>query len=240
MSHDPFETDPVLVRAAGYPYDITAHSFTFVHGAEAAFDPALREGRRPVIGYGSNQSPQRLRQKYGTDHEPIPVQRAWLSDHDVVYSAHFSSYGSLPAALRHVPGTRVAVAVNWLSDAELEIMHPTEIDSYDFAHLDNLDLHLDDGSVLKRAFAYLSFRGHVGDGVQPFSLQEVASENRQYPVLGQREALSLMRDRIAPNDDLANFVRAHISDSKLRDTRVVELERMALPVAHADHDIVEI
>lgn len=238
MSNDPFETDPVLIRAAGYPYDITEHSFTFIGGAEAPFDPALTDGRRPVIGYGSNQSPLRLRQKYGADHEPIPVQRAWLSDHDVVYSAHFSSYGSLPAALRHVPGTRVAVAVNWLSDAELEIMHPTELDSYDFARLDNLELQLDGGVVLKQAYAYLSFRGHVGDSGQPFALGEVATENRKFPALGQREALSLMRDRIAPNDDLADFVRAHISDSGLRNARVMELKRAALPVAHADHEVV--
>lgn len=239
MSNDPFETDPVLIRAAGYPYDITEHSFTFIGGAEAPFDPVLREGRRPVIGYGSNQSPLRLRQKYGTDHEPIPVQRAWLSDHDVVYSAHFSSYGSLPAALRHVPGTRVAVAVNWLSDAELEIMHPTEIDSYDFAHLDNLELQLDGGDVLERAYAYLSFRGHVADAGRPLALREVASENRQFPALGQRDALSLMRDRIAPGDDLADFVRAHISDAALRNDRGAELERAALPVVHADHEVVE-
>lgn len=240
MNNDPFETDPVLIRAVGYPYDITAHSFTFIAGAEAPFDPALRAGRRPVIGYGSNQSPLRLRQKYGTDHQPIPVQRAWLSDHDVVYSAHFSSYGSLPAALRHVPETRVAVAVNWLSDAELEIMHPTEIDSYDFAHLDNLNLELDDGSRLDRAYAYLSFRGHVGDGSQPFALREVASEGRTYTAYGQCEALAMMRDWLAPGDDLAGFVRAHIADAELRKARVAQLEQAALPVVHADHDIVDV
>ena len=121
MTQDPFQTDPVLQRAAGYPYDITETSFTFVGGAAAPFDPTLTEGRYPVIGYGSNQSPQRLRQKYGTDHSPIPVQRGRLADHDVVYSAHFSSYGSLPAALRQVDGTAVSVAVNWLDDAQLPL-----------------------------------------------------------------------------------------------------------------------
>ena len=239
MSNNPFETDPVLIRAVGYPYDITAHSFTFLDGAEAPFDPALREGRRPVIGYGSNQSPLRLRQKYGTRHDPIPVQRAWLSDHDVVYSAHFSSYGSLPAALRHVPGTRVADAVNWLSDAELEIMHPTEVDSYDFARLKGVELRLDDDQVLDRAFVYLSFRGHVGDGEQPFALRAVGAENRRLPELGQFEALSLMRDRLAPGHDLALFVRSHIEDAPLRETRGGEMERAALPVVHINHDIVE-
>ena len=85
MAENPFETDPVLQRAAGYPYDITQTSFTFVDGEAAPFDPALTRGRYPVIGYGSNQSPQRLRQKYGAIHLPIPVQRGRLADHDVVH-----------------------------------------------------------------------------------------------------------------------------------------------------------
>lgn len=240
MNEDPFLADPLLANAVGYPYDITRHSFTFVAGQEAPFDARLTEGRRPVVGYGSNQSPLRLRQKYGTDHAPIPVQRAWLADHDVVFSAHFSSYGSLPAALRHVPGTRVAVAVNWLSDVELAVMHPTEIDNYHFAHMRGLELELDDGRVLNTAFAYLSFRGHVGDGARPFALREIAAENRQFPELDQRGALSLMRDRMAPGEDLAAFVRAHIDNADLRAARIRDLERSAVAVAHASHDKLDV
>jgi len=239
MNADPFKTDPVLANAAGYPYDITEHSFTFVAGDEAPFDVRLTGGRRPVIGYGSNQSPLRLRQKYGTNHAPIPVQRAWLADHDVVYSAHFSSYGSLPAALRHVPGTRVAVAVNWLSDIDLAVMHPTEVDSYHFARLEGLSLELDDGRILETAFAYLSFRGHVGDGEKPFALREVKAENRQTPELTQLEALRLMRDRLSPDVDLHDFVRAHIDDAEVRARRIDALGRSALAVAHASHDVLE-
>lgn len=238
MTDDAFQSDPVLANAAGYPYDITAHSFTFVAGTEAPFDPRLTEGRKPVIGYGSNQSPLRLRQKYGTDHAPIPVQRGWLADHDVVFSAHFSSYGSLPAALRHVPGTRVAVAVNWLSDIELAVMHPTEIDNYHFAELVGLDLKLDGGVRLEHAFAYLTFRGHMGEGDQPFALKEISAEGRRLPALNQLEALTLMRDRLAPEDDLADFVRAHIHDADLRAARIAHLERAAVPVAHASHKVV--
>lgn len=240
MTGDEFDTDPALVRAAGYPYDITEHSFTFMAGEAVPFDPVRREGRRPVIGYGSNQSPIRLRQKYGTDHAPIPVQRAWLDDHDVVYSAHFSSYGSLPAALRHVPGTRVAVAVNWLSEAELEVMHPTEIDNYHFARLDGLTLRLDGGEEIDTAYAYLSFRGHVADGDTPFALAEVTARGRQLPELSQREALALMRDRISPDENLAAFVRAHIHDADVRQDRVARLQAAAIAVAHASHEIEEV
>lgn len=240
MNGDPFQTDPVLVRAAGYPYDITDHSFTFVAGTEAPFDPRLTEGRKPVIGYGSNQSPLRLRQKYGTDHAPIPVQRGWLADHDVVFSAHFSNYGSLPAALRHVPGTRVAVAVNWLSDIELAVMHPTEIDNYHFAELIGLDLVLDDGARLEHAFAYLSFRGHVGESEQPYALKEIAAQDRKLPALSQLDALSLMRDRLSPEDDLADFVRAHIDDADLRAARIANLADSAVPVAHTAHNVLAV
>lgn len=237
MNADPFETDPILARAVGYPYDITDHSFTFIEGAEAPFDAKLREGCRPVIGYGSNQSPIRLRQKYGTDHSPIPVQRAWLYDHDVVFSAHFSSYGSLPAALRYVSGTRVAVAVNWLSDVELEVMHPTETDNYHFAQLRGLTLALDSGEIIDAAWAYLSFRGHLGDGSQPFALAEISAEGRRLPMLSQRAALALMRDRIAPGVDLDVFVRTLICDPGLRASREQALKAMAIPVVHATHEV---
>ena len=60
-----FSNDPVLARAAGYPYGITEASFTLIGGDAHPFDPALTAGRTPVIGYGSNQSPEQLRRKYG-------------------------------------------------------------------------------------------------------------------------------------------------------------------------------
>ncbi|MBM3561062.1 MAG: hypothetical protein FJX53_14545, partial [Alphaproteobacteria bacterium] len=152
--------DPRLRRALGYPYATPTASFTLVGGAAAPFDPALRAGRVPVIGYGSNQSPERLRQKYGTDHAPIPVQRARLADHDVVYSAHLSAYGALPAALRRAPGTAVAVAVTWLDAGQLVVMHASEAYNYVYAELTGAHLALDDGTVLDRACVYLGKRGH--------------------------------------------------------------------------------
>ena len=197
MDHDPFQTDPVLKRAAGYPYDITPTSYTFIDGEAAPFDPALTKGRYPVIGYGSNQSPQRLRQKYGAAHAPIAVQRGRLADHDVVYSAHFSSYGSLPAALRHV-----------------------------------------EGNALGEVYAYLSFRGHVARDEQPIALAEVAAENRRHGALRQIDALTLMRDRLSPGTALADFVHGHISDAKLRATRVRQLMAAAVDVQHAAHEVV--
>ncbi len=238
MEREPFRTDPVLKRAAGYPYDITQTSFTFVEGEARPFDRSLTKGRYPVIGYGSNQSPQRLRQKYGTRHAPIPVQRGRLIDHDVVYSAHFSSYGSLPAALRHVDGTTVSVAVNWLDDDQLAAMHPTEWDNYHYVRLTGITLQLAEEGELNEAYAYLSFRGHVAREGEPIALAEVAAENRRHGALGQIDALALMRDRLAPGVALADFVHAHINDAELRATRVQQLLEAAVEGQHAAHEIV--
>ena len=235
--HEHFRRDPVLARAAGYPYGATAISFTFIDGQARPFDPALTRGRTPVIGYGSNQSPEQLRRKFGENRSPIPVQRAWLDDHDVVYSAHFASYGSLPAALRHVPGTRVAVAVNWLDDQQLAVMHPTEQQNYHYARLTGIALHTSEGERLDSAHAYLGFRGHVARNGMPVALAEVKAENRTLPALGQLEALALMRDHMAPGEHLADFVRAHIDDAALRAARVVGLLAHAVEVVHAAHDV---
>ena len=150
MNYKPLQNDKQLYRAISYPYDITPNSFTFIRGESSPFDVLLTKGRHPVIGYGSNQSPHRLRQKYGTDHSAIPVQRGCLADHDVVYSAHFASYGSVPAALRYVKGTSVSVAVNWLDDEQLEIMHGTEWDNYNYAQLTDISLKLQEGTGEKR------------------------------------------------------------------------------------------
>lgn len=240
MDTTPFTTDPVLERAAGYPYDITAHSFTYVRGATEAFDPTLTRGRRPVIGYGSNQSPARLRQKFGEAFAPIPVQRAVLADHDVVYSGHFAGYGSLPAALRRVPGTQVEVAVNWLDEDHLVAMHPTERDNYHFAELRNVVLLLDDGEALSQAYAYLGFRGHLRheDGGTPVALAEIRAKDRVLPAMGQLDALEAVRRRLAPDVPLADFVRAHIDDAGLRAARIATLAALCVPAAHGEHAVI--
>lgn len=235
--HEPFARDPVLARAAGYPYAITPHSFTLVGGEESPFDAALTAGRTPVIGYGSNQSPEQLRRKYGENRSPIPVQRAWLDDHDVVYSAHFASYGSLPAALRHAPGTRVAVAINWLDDDQLAVMHPTEQQNYHYARLDGIVLQTAEGERLDSAHAYLGFRGHIARDGLPIALAEVRAENRTLPALGQLAALAHLRDHMAPGEALADFVRSHIDDIALRNSRVAALLAHAVEVVHATHAV---
>lgn len=227
-----------LMRALDYPYAIPDASFTLVGGAAAPFAPALRRGRVPVIGYGSNQSPDRLRQKYGTDHTPIPVQRARLADHDVVYSAHLSVYGALPAALRRASGTSVAVAVTWLDADQLVVMHASEAHNYVYAALTGVHLALDDGTVLDSAHAYLGKRGNFAVDGSAVALAAIAAEGRRLTALLQRDALDLARARIAPESDLASFVAATVDDAAERARRIARLAAHAIAAEHPPHIVV--
>src|SRR3546814_316066 len=131
------ETDDALLRLAkGYPYAAPAGSYLYRDGAskplEGSLDPDLMAGRVPVIAHGSNRAPEQLHRKFGHlagAASAIPVTRTWLGDHDVVYSAHVTRYGSLSATLHRAPGTRVQVYVTWLTEAQLPRMHETEIRS---------------------------------------------------------------------------------------------------------------
>jgi hypothetical protein len=230
--------DARLKRALGYPYGVTAQSFTLIEGEVAPFDLIHIAGRTPVIGYGSNQSPERLRQKYGTSHTPIAVQRARLADHDVVYSAHLAIYGALPAALRHTPGTTVEVAINWLSREQLAVMHPSEAHNYYFAHLAPIALETAEGERLGHGWAYLSHRGHFAVAGAPLALAEIRAEGRSLEAVGQAEALELARAQLAPSLDLPAFVHSTIDNRATRHARIEALSAAAIPVAHGPHDVI--
>jgi hypothetical protein len=208
-----------LHRARSYPYDFPARSFTYANGAPRAFDATLTDKRTPVLAIGSNQSPQRLLQKFGHDSSHvIPVQRAQLADFDVVFSAHISSYGAVPAMLQTSPGASVALAVTWLNDEQLEIMHHSEIAAanYCFAELQQVSVTLDDGAVHTLAFAYLSSRGHLSVESTAVALSAIDCTGRQYPAMTTGQALEHVRGRIAQHLDADQFVHKLVEDREYR------------------------
>ena len=231
MSKD--NSDSRLSRARRYPYDIPDRAFTLRGGKAAAFDARDRDGRTAVVGYGSNQAPERLLQKFpGTD-AVVPVQRARLADHDVVFAAHLATYGSVPASLRHVPGTVVSVAVTWLDDGQLAAMHATEVatGNYVFARLHGVRLALDDGTVLDEAGVYLGERGHLDVDGGVVALAAVAADGRRLPEMTQDAALEHVRRRLAPDDGLARFVADTVADHGLRRRRIAALQRASIAAA---------
>ena len=212
------EKAKILSAARDYPYDIPRRSFVYSKHEVRKFDAALRDRRTPVLAIGSNQSPARLAQKFGHDaSHVIPVQRARLKNFDVVYSAHISRYGAVPAMLQTSGGASVTISVTWLDEVQLEIMGHSEISAanYSFALLENLSLELDDGETLSQAHAYVSSRGHLSNG-GAIGLSAIPCEGRRYPAMSTAQALELVRQRVAPNASADEFIVRLVSDDDYR------------------------
>ncbi|MDA1326625.1 MAG: hypothetical protein O3C34_18030 [Proteobacteria bacterium] len=225
--------DPVS-HAKAYPFPAPDHSYLY----EAGGWQILRTGfetadRTPVLAAGSNQSPEQLSRKYGAmqDIGSIPAQRGVLHDYDVVYAAHLSGYGSVPATFQHSPGTVVTIFVLWLTDPQLDRMHETE-GNYSYDHLDSLRLELDGGVALPAAHAYTSKIGCLSHEGSCVSLAEIAAQNRQFPALTQAGMQAVIRDRLAPGMALDSFIQQHIRDPAIHRDRSTRLADGALAVAY--------
>ena len=169
---------PRLARARGYPYPYPGRSYVWQSGDVTDFDLGMTEGRTAVLAVGSNRAPSRLDQKYIGKYEvPIPVQHARLKDFDIVYAAHLTRYGSGPAMLQRAPGTTVELAVTWLDDEQLEIMHATE-GGYYYAEIEGVDLTYDDGTRADSVNLDVGSEGHLVHEAQPVALIESDGEDR--------------------------------------------------------------
>ncbi len=233
MDHDP------LRWAKSYPYQIPARSYMLVDGGyeELPEDGPLPDlsARQPVLACGSNQSPERLARKFSAIGDgPIPVIRARVTGFDAVYSAHFSTSGSIPATLRQAPGVTASLFVNWLTPVQQQRLHETEAvgRNYDFGRLDGIQVRMDGGGVLTHAFAYVSRHGCLINDDAPVALAAVPADGRRWPALTEEQVLALARDRLAPDRPLDDFIRETISEEKTRLARTDTLKSEGRPFSY--------
>jgi hypothetical protein len=219
-------------HAKAYPFTIPDQSYTFIDGDVRRFDGDMDlSGRVAVLAVGSNQSPDQLRRKFAPlAGITIPAQRARLHDFDVVFAAHISSYGSVPATLQACPGTSVSLFVLWLDETALARMHATE-GNYTYDRLSGVQLELDGGTALAEVYSYSAKLGCLNVEGGCASLAAIASRNRTNPSFRQADMLARLRDRLQPGVHLDSFVDAHIADAEVRRARIAALGRDALPIA---------
>jgi hypothetical protein len=213
----------LIALATGYPYEFPACSYLFADHARHPLPAGILEeltGRIPVIACGSNRAPEQLARKFRDWPLPlrIPVLCAKLAGFDVVYSAHFTRYGAVPATLHPCPGATVDVAVQWLTAAELERMDATEGIgiNYDRHRLTGIDLEIDGSSTVHAAETYLSRRGPLLNQGTPVALTAIPCANRAWPALDQCCVLELARQRLAPDAPLDDFIHAIVTDAEYR------------------------
>ena len=197
----------LVERALGYPYAAPRESFVQSGGRTlplGAVDVDL-DGRIPLLAYGSNAAPEALRRKLAGAAEPVPAIRALLHDFDVVYSAHVSAYGAVPATLWRSAGAELPVFVIHLTDAQLSAIAATE-PNYERERLEGVVCTLEDGTPAGDLTAYVSRHGPLLRRGSPVAVAEVETRGRTLSAMGQRAAIDAVRRAVCPGSDLESFI----------------------------------
>jgi hypothetical protein len=223
------ERSDVLERAMGYPYPVPSQPF--VQLGHGTLDPAEVDvdwgERLPLLAYGSNAAPKALAHKLALSDDPVLVVPAWLYDFDVVYSAHISPYGAVPAALQHSPGTVARVHVVHLTREQLVLVSATE-PNYEPTVLETVDCRLDDDRRLSELSAYISRHGCLLIDGSEVALSSVRATGRKFAELSEPEVLEYVRALACPAESLETFVLANVTDPDLAGRRSAQLPRRAL------------
>ncbi len=202
------EREAILRRALTYPYASPERSYLYRDGgAKELPEDFDRSGRTPLISYGANAAPEALALKLAAlPGEPLPVERSELEDYDVVYSAHVSPYGAVPATLLESPGTVAPVF----------ILHPT---AEQHALLTATELNYDLVEVKGHA-AYRSKHGCLELDGAPVALAAIPSRGRTLPQLDQPAVLERVRAQLAPELELEEFIHACIERGGIKPLRI--------------------
>lgn len=206
------QSGEILKRALGYPYRTPQRSFVQLGArvlelAEAGFEApgALTMGTRaPLLAYGANAAPEALARKLATlPQTPLPVVRTELNGFDVVYSAHVSPYGAVPATLHPSPGTVAPVFVLYPNQEQRALLAATEL-NYEL-------IRLAGGATLTEVDAFLSRHGCLSLAGAPVALAAIRSSGRTFAELDEAAVLDRVRARHSPDLDLEAFVTACVA-----------------------------
>ena len=186
-----------------------------------------------LLAYGSNASIGGLSRKLADclHASVVPVAKATLADFDVVYSAHLTSYGSVPATLQHSPGTVTTAYVLVTTAAQCGLLRETE-PNYHFGRLDEVDMHLELGPTVSSISAVISRHGALTLNGTEVGVAAIDTRHRRFPAASQQQVLSAVRDLVAPGVDLDDFVLDNVRNPERARRRTEELKRTARPFAY--------
>jgi hypothetical protein len=208
------DTEELVRRALAYPYDPPAGSFVQVGDRTLQVPPEEIEveGRRALLAYGANASPEALTRKLAAlPPDPIPVLRVSLSGWDVVYSAHVTRYGAVPAAVVASPGTMASVHLVFPNDEQLAALAATEGRNYRLERLVDFAAELEIGGEGPREIdAFISVHGPLLLDGSPVALAAIPARGRVFPELAMPEMLDRVRAAIHPELTRREFILHHV------------------------------
>ena len=185
----------------------------------AARGNATMEHRHAVLAVGSNGCPGRLAEKYANQPDvAVPVFVGTLADTAVVYTARLVHYGALPATYLHQPGAVSWLSVTMLTVEQLERMDKTEGIGQIYSRISvPEDFCIDDGPVVKGLTAYVDRKILTYLG-RPVRLKMFAREGSDWPIMDEREILSVILDHagLLPGESIRARHHKLLNDKTLR------------------------
>jgi hypothetical protein len=208
------DTEELVRRALAYPYDPPVGSFVQLGARTLPVPPEEIEveGRRALLAYGANASPEALTRKLATlPPRPIAVLRVALSGWDVVYSAHVTRYGSVPAAVVASPGTVASVHLVFPDDDQLAALAATEGRNYRLEQLADFTAELEIGGEGPAEIdAFISVHGPLLLNGSPVALAAIPALARVFPELTTPAMIDRVRAELHPELSLTEFVLHHV------------------------------
>jgi hypothetical protein len=196
----PPDTAELVRRALAYPYDPPAGSFVQLGDRTLPVPPGEVDidGRRALLAYGSNASPEALTRKLAhLEPRPIPALRVALGGWDVVYSAHVTRYGSVPAAVVASPGTVANVHLLFPDDEQLAALAATEGQNYRLEQLADFSAEYEIGGEGPIEIdAFVGVHGPLLVDGSPVALAAIPARDRVFPELTTPEMIDRVRAAI--------------------------------------------
>jgi hypothetical protein len=208
------DSEELVRRALAYPYELPAGSFVQIGDRTLPVPPEEIDvdGRRALLAYGANAAPEALTRKLAAlPPRRIAVLRVSLSGWDVVYSAHVTRYGAVPAAVVPSPGTVASVHLVFPDDEQLAAIAATEGANYELRQLVDFGAELEIGGEGPREIdAFLSVHGPLLSGGAPVALAAIPARDRAFPELTTPEMIERVRAALHPDLSLEEFVLHHV------------------------------
>jgi hypothetical protein len=220
MAVRPDDDEELVRRALAYPYDPPAGSFVQIGERTLPVPPEEIDvdGRRALLAYGANASPEALTRKLAhLPPEPIAVLRVALRGWDVVYSAHVTRYGSVPAAVVPSPGTVANVHLVFPGDAQMEAITASEGENYRLEQLADFTAEYEIGGEGPREIdAFVGVYGPLLVDGAPVALAAIPARDRAFVELTTPQMIDRVRASLTPDLSVPEFVLHHVERGGLR------------------------
>lgn len=214
-----------------------------------SFPPPLQPNP-PLITYASNAAPSQLVRKLTSQgfESTIVIFRATLQNFDVVYSAHITDYGAIPATLQYSHGLETSVYVIFTTPETLARFHQTEGagKAYNFVKLWDIRLKIENWPLYFEAYTYLSNPGPIEIDGQPIGLEKITFRGRRKTFMSERDVQKLLYEKIngtVPADEqLERFVLEQCGEEgrAVRDQRREFLKKFAGTFKYSRFDIINV